>query len=81
MTAEYEIRPAQVTDLGVVTRWLDGAGLPADDLTVAHMESFLLVVEAGEPVGMARRPTARQVQHDVDGSYHQGGPSEVGQTQ
>ncbi len=52
MTAEFDIRPAQASDLKVVIAWLDGAGLPADDLRAAHMELFLLATQAAKPVGM-----------------------------
>ena len=52
MTAEIEIRSGQVSDLEVVIAWLDGAGLPSDDLRAVHMESFLLATKATQPVGM-----------------------------
>jgi len=52
VAAKFEIRAAQASDLGIVTAWLDGAGLPFDDLSAAHMELFLLATKAAKPVGM-----------------------------
>jgi N-acetylglutamate synthase-like GNAT family acetyltransferase len=52
MSADIEIRPAQASDLTVATEWLSSEGLPTDDLTADHMDSFIVATQAGEPVGM-----------------------------
>ncbi len=49
---DIEIRPAQASDLTVATVWLSAEGLPIDDLTVDHMDSFIVATQAGKPVGM-----------------------------
>jgi amino-acid N-acetyltransferase len=49
---DIEIRPAEASDLTVATAWLSGEGLPTDDLTVDHMDSFIVATQAGKPVGM-----------------------------
>jgi amino-acid N-acetyltransferase len=49
---DIEIRPAEASDLTVATAWLSGEGLPTDDLTVDHMDSFIVATRAGKPVGM-----------------------------
>jgi len=52
MGTDIEIRPAQAWDLTVATAWLSAEGLPIDDLTVDHMDSFIVATQAGKPVGM-----------------------------
>ena len=52
MGTDIEIRPAEASDLTVATAWLSGEGLPTDDLTVDHMDSFIVATRAGKPVGM-----------------------------
>ncbi len=52
MGADIEIRPAQASDLAVAKAWLSAEGLPIDDLTVDHMDAFIVATQAGEPVGM-----------------------------
>lgn len=52
MTSDIDIRPARVGDLAIAIAWLDGAGLPIEDLTAAHMESFLFAHQGDTPVGM-----------------------------
>jgi len=52
MGTDIEIRPAQASDLTVATVWLSAEGLPIDDLTVDHMDSFIVATQAGKPVGM-----------------------------
>lgn len=47
-----EIRSAGPADLATAVAWLDGEGLPSSDLSTAHMQSFLMAVRDGEPVGM-----------------------------
>ena len=52
MSADFDIRPAQSSDLAVATAWLSTAGLPTDDLTADHMDAFIVATRAGGPVGM-----------------------------
>ena len=52
MGSDIEIRPAQASDLTVATAWMSAEGLPNDDLTVDHMDSFIVATQVGEPVGM-----------------------------
>ena len=52
MGTDIEIRSAQASDLTVATAWLSAEGLPIDDLTVDHMDAFIVATQAGEPVGM-----------------------------
>lgn len=52
MTGAREIRRALSADRGLLVRWLEAAGLPTDDLTDAHMQRFLVMTGAGEPLGM-----------------------------
>ena len=47
-----EIRSAGPADLATAVAWLDGEGLPSSDLSTKHMQSFLMAVRGGEPVGM-----------------------------
>ena len=49
---DIEIRPAEATDLAVATTWLSDEGLPTDDLTVDHMDAFIVATQGGKPVGM-----------------------------
>lgn len=46
------VRPGIATDLGIVTAWLEAAGLPSADLTEAHMDGFLVAVIHDTAVGM-----------------------------
>jgi amino-acid N-acetyltransferase len=46
------VRPGIPEDLGVVTAWLDAAGLPTADLTETHMVNFLVATDNKTPVGM-----------------------------
>lgn len=46
------VRPGISEDIGVVTSWLDAAGLPTADLTDAHMTNFLVAADNNTPVGM-----------------------------
>ncbi len=52
MVAEIDIRPAQSSDLVVAKAWLSAEGLPTDDLTIAHMDAFIVATQASKPVGM-----------------------------
>lgn len=52
MPTEIEIRPATGSDLELATDWLAGEGLPTDDLTMAHMDAFLIAVQGEQAVGM-----------------------------
>ena len=52
MGADIEIRPAEAMDLAVATTWLSDEGLPTDDLTVDHMDAFIVATQGGKPVGM-----------------------------
>jgi len=52
MGTDVEIRPAQASDLAVAKEWLSGEGLPTDDLTADHMDTFIVATQAGKPVGM-----------------------------
>ncbi len=52
MGTDIEIRPAQASDLAVAKAWLSAEGLPVDDLTIDHMDSFIVATQAGKPVGM-----------------------------
>ena len=52
MSTDVEIRPAQASDLAVAKEWLSGEGLPTEDLTVDHMDTFIVATQAGKPVGM-----------------------------
>ena len=52
MGTDIEIRPAQASDLPVAKAWLSAEGLPVDDLTIDHMDSFIVATQAGRPVGM-----------------------------
>ncbi len=52
MTAEVSIRGGHASDLAVAQNWLQGAGLPAADLTRKHMQDFLLAHTADQAVGM-----------------------------
>lgn len=52
MGADIEIRPAVAADLAVAKEWLSGARLPTDDLTVDHMDAFIVATQANKPVGM-----------------------------
>ena len=47
-----DVRPGRASDLPTAIAWLDGAGLPTEDLTEAHMETFLLARLGDTPVGM-----------------------------
>jgi len=61
MGADIEIRPAVAADLAVAEEWLSGAGLPTDDLTVDHMDAFIVAMQAGKPVGMIGIETFAEV--------------------
>ena len=52
MGTDIEIRPAQASDLAVAKAWLSAEHLPIDDLTVDHMDTFIVATQAGKPVGM-----------------------------
>lgn len=52
MTTNLDIRPAAVSDFTTVKDWLAAAGLPTEDLSAAHMGSFLLAGESSRLVGM-----------------------------
>ena len=52
MRPQRDIRRARPEDRGQLERWLAAAGLPTDDLTDAHMQRFLVMSEAGKPLGM-----------------------------
>ncbi len=52
MTTALAIRAGQASDLAVASSWLDAAGLPTDDLTVAHMQDFLVALIDEQPAGM-----------------------------
>jgi amino-acid N-acetyltransferase len=52
LTSDIEIRPARASDLATATAWLESADLPTEDLTAAHMESFLFAHQGDTPVGM-----------------------------
>ena len=45
-------RQATASDLIMARSWLSGAGLPIEDLTVDHMQNFLLALAGEAPVGM-----------------------------
>ncbi len=49
---DIDIRPAQASDLTVAKAWLSAEGLPIDDLTVDHMDAFIVATQTGESVGM-----------------------------
>ena len=49
---DIDIRPAQASDLAVAKAWLSVEGLPIDDLTVDHMDAFIVATQTGESVGM-----------------------------
>ncbi len=46
------IRPGIAADLAIVKRWLADAGLPAEDLTLDHMDDFLVAMSDAGPAGM-----------------------------
>jgi len=50
--ADIDIRPAQSSDLTIAKAWLTAEGLPTDDLTVDHMDSFIVATQSGKPVGI-----------------------------
>jgi amino-acid N-acetyltransferase len=50
--ADIEIRAARGADLELATAWLVSEGLPTDDLTAAHMDSFFIATQSAQPVGM-----------------------------
>jgi len=52
VTNEFEIRRARSSDLATAQEWLAAADLPTEDLTAAHMETFLIASAQGKPVGM-----------------------------
>lgn len=52
MTIEFEIRRARSSDLATAEAWLAEAGLPTEDLTTTHMDTFLIASTEGKPVGM-----------------------------
>jgi len=52
MTAEIKIRAAAANDLAIARDWLAAAGLPTEDLSIAHMDAFLIAVQHDLPVGM-----------------------------
>ena len=52
MTAEVSIRSGHASDLAEAQSWLEGAGLPAADLTREHMQDFLLAHTTEQAVGM-----------------------------
>jgi len=45
-------RQATASDLIMARSWLSGAGLPIEDLTVDHMQNFLLALAGESPVGV-----------------------------
>ena len=38
--------------MAVATTWLSDEGLPTDDLTVDHMDAFIVATQGGKPVGL-----------------------------
>lgn len=47
-----DVRPGRASDLATAIAWLENAGLPTEDLTAAHMETFLFAFLGDSPVGM-----------------------------
>jgi len=52
VVSELRIRSANASDLEVARSWLADAGLPTEDLTPDHMQSFLVALVDDKPVGM-----------------------------
>ena len=52
MNAAIVIRKASSHDLHAAKTWLSDAGLPSEDLTASHMQTFLIAMHADQPAGM-----------------------------
>lgn len=71
------VRPACDTDLPLLSALLDGSGLPVDDLTVAHLHHFIVVVDDGatlvgcvgiEPYGDSALLRSLTLHHTIRGA-------------
>ena len=52
MNTAIQITQGAASDLGILKSWLSAAGLPIEDLTVAHMRNFLIATTSDALVGM-----------------------------
>ena len=52
MSNAIQISQGAASDLGILKSWLSAAGLPIEDLTVAHMRNFLIATTNDTLVGV-----------------------------